>query len=97
MCRTGRIPECRFFHISREAANHSKQLTSHNPPLIGNFRDRVTALRLGRRQRDGAQAGPGTPGRGREGGLEIAQRGEDGLRDNDARNLLAVLVARGPD
>ena len=44
--------------------------------MIGNLRDRVTALRLGRRQRDGAQAGAGTPGRGREGGLEVAQRGE---------------------
>ena len=52
--------------------------------MIGNLRDRVTALRLGRRQRDGAQAGAGTPGRGREGGLEIAQRGEDGLRDNSS-------------
>ena len=33
VCHTGQIPECRFFHISQEAANHSKQL-SHNPPLI---------------------------------------------------------------
>ena len=49
--------------------------------MIGNFGDRVTALRLGRRQRDGAQAGAGTPGRGREGGLEVAQRGEEGLRE----------------